>query len=185
MLIESDKYIKVLEWANKAAEKVFSNTMRKQQSKFRWLLQTSYRKEERAVYIEHWSRVVVNLSSWHLDGEESRVLSLGMNFALPHRHLPVNELISSTESTARLLDSESAQHLRECVKTCIEKHQPSSRPRLNQQQLNAISRLRKEASIIILRADKGMQLLLWIEVFINRRLEMMTTTDSLKRDPTT
>ena len=77
-----------------------------------------------------------------------------MNFAIPHRKLPIKDIIASTEKTARSLDHRSAQQLRENVKSCLDKQQ-TSKPNLSKQQLIAISNLRKDDSIVILPADKG------------------------------
>ena len=55
------------------------------------------------------TQTVVNISSKTLKESETDVLSLGLNFAPRRRQIPVNEIIASTEITAKTLDQESAQ----------------------------------------------------------------------------
>lgn len=86
---------------------------------------------------------------------EHEILSLALNFALPQRKLPVNEILASTELTARQLDHRSAQQLRQNLKTSLNKYKPPTSPTLSQHNPRAIASLRKDDSIVILPANKG------------------------------
>ena len=99
--------------------------------------------------------LVVNLSSYTLNQDEKKVLSLGLNYAIPHKALPVKEIIASTEQTSKFLNHSTAQELREKVKSCIENYKPPRRSNLDKKQFQAISDLKHNNSIVILPADKG------------------------------
>ena len=69
---------------------------------------------------KHKKSLVVNLSNYKLTDSEESVLSLGLNYAIPQKSLPVKEIIASTEQTTKFLNHRTAQDLRERVKHCIE-----------------------------------------------------------------
>ena len=68
-------------------------------------------------------RNVVNLSTKQLTSEESKVLSLGLNFALCPKHVPIDEIISRMEQIAGMIKAD-GQLLREEVSRCLRKMRP-------------------------------------------------------------
>ena len=118
---------------------------------------------------------------------ETGVLSLGLNFALPQHRLPVNEIIASTEATARKLDTHSAQQLREKVKGSLEQYKPPTGPSMAPKHLRAISNLRKDNTIVILPADKGNSTAVMDRKEYTEKIQNMLSDESyrpLKKDPT-
>ena len=115
------------------------------------------------------------------------ILSLALNFALPQRKLPVNEILASTELTARQLDHRSAQQLRQNLKTSLNKYKPPTSPTLSQHNPRAIASLRKDDSIVILPADKGNSTVVTNRIEYNDKVNDTLkdgTYRLLKKDPT-
>ena len=57
-------------------------------------------------------KTVVNLSQRQLTASETKVLSLGMNFAVPPKTIPVEEIIQSTEPALQHLNKAAAEEVR-------------------------------------------------------------------------
>ena len=131
--------------------------------------------------------LVVNLSQYKLEDAEKRVLSLGLNYAVPHKTLPLKDIFASTEQTSRSLKPSIAQQLREGVKSCVQHYKPSQ-SNLDREQRLALSKLKKNDSIIILPADKGNATVVMdrdsYKEKINDLLDDDETYTKLKRDPT-
>ena len=100
------------------------------------------------------SKVVVNLSKRNISPSEEDVLSLGLNYAIAPSKLPTAEMIAITEVTARHLDTNTAQKLREGVARVLTSAKPP-KPNLTYSQRAALRDLRNDNSIVILPADKG------------------------------
>ena len=132
--------------------------------------------------------LVVNLSSYTLNQDEKKVLSLGLNYAIPHKALPVKEIIASTEQTSKFLNHSTAQELREKVKSCIENYKPPRRSNLDKKQFQAISDLKHNNSIVILPADKGNKTVVMDKSEYKEKIVNLLDDKAyckLKRDPTT
>ena len=131
---------------------------------------------------------VGNLSNRQLDEDEKELLSLGMNFAIPQHKLLIKEIITSTESTTRLLDPPSAQELQECVKSCIDKYKKTHyKTEFGKRQSRALSRLQNDKSIVILPSDKGNATVVMNRTDYLKKIQDILDDNSytlLKKDPT-
>ena len=133
------------------------------------------------------AETMINHSSRPLTKPEHEVLSLGLNFALPQQKLPVSEILAGTEQVARHMDHQSAQQLRENVKTSLERYKPSTRSTLTPCQSRAISSLKKDDSIVILPADNGNSTVVMDRSEYSKNIHDLQedgTYRPLKKDPT-
>ena len=98
-------------------------------------------------------KVVVNLSKRNISPSEEQVFSLGLNYAIAPSKVPT-EIIAVTEATARRLDANTAQKLREGVARVLTSVKPP-KPNLTYSQRRALRDLKNDDLIVILPADKG------------------------------
>lgn len=82
------------------------------------------------------------------------MLSSGLNYAIPHRSIPVCKILASAKCFSRKLDQQTAQALYEMVKSCLP-NTTRTKPNLDQKQRTALKQFREDNSIVILPADKG------------------------------
>ena len=133
------------------------------------------------------NETVINLSQYKLDEEETKNLSFGLNYALLHKRLPIKDIISSTEHTARSLPPKQAQLLRDNVKDCIKDLKQNNKSNLSNKQQKDLSKLKENDSVVILPADKATALLLWTNPVITKKIEELLddkTYAKMKKDPT-
>ena len=103
------------------------------------------------------------------------------------KNVLIEDIIASTEATARRLDPVSADKLRTHVSTVL---RTSSTPKCNLpgKLLRAIKELRKDDSIVVLPADKGNATVVMNRSSYDEKIEQMladSTYRKLKKDPTT
>ena len=186
-LVDLNTFSNIVVWSENKAEKVFKTIKGRQQRKFQYLLQEKNKNKISSKPQIKRGDLVVNLSSYQLDECEKKVLSLGLNFAIPNKTLPVDEIIANTELTAKTLNLHTAQQLRERVKLCIETYKPPQRSNLDKNEYQAISRLKKNDSIVILPADKGNATVVMNKDDYRHKIQELldeNTYKKLKKDPT-
>ena len=159
-MVSCEVFDKVLAWVRNTAEKVFIRTKERHQKKLTSLLL----EHRRSKHLKPRKNTVINLSSYQLDKEEKELLSLGLNYALPPKKLPLMDIIASTEQTARSLEPATAQCLRDNVKSCIADYKPQTSS-LNKHQYKALSDLKKK----YYQLTKEMPLLLWTDLLTSKK----------------
>jgi len=185
-----DKSTKVKDWISQVQVHEHLVTKGRQQGKFQRLVarqQPTTNEEDLtgSKCIEKWVR---NCSDRILSDPELAVLAKGLNFAVAPSKVPVEDIITETESACRNLPKNKADDLRVKVRTTISKYNPGKHQNLSKEEIQAIQTLRKDKSICILPADKGR-----CAVVLNRStykekcdqlLKDTKTYKKLKRDPT-
>ena len=109
--------------------------------------------EETNLIKQRWLR---NLSSRQLTASEESVLKRGLNFAVTPSKIPVVDMIVGIETACKYINpnSEEATTLRtECTRILKSAKPPKSN--ISKEELQALSSLKQDSSIIILPADKG------------------------------
>ena len=154
IITSMEVYEKVLQWSNSYASKTFDQVKEKQRKKFACLLRES-NCNKKPTPKPTLKNTVINLSSYQLNEDEENILSLGLNYALPHKKLPLKDIIASTEQTAKSLPPKTAQLLRDNVKACILDYKQPHQSNLTKNQHQTLSKLKEMDSIVILPADKG------------------------------
>ena len=133
---------------------------------------------------------VINLSSHVLTTEQTSLLELGLDFAIPPRSLPIEEIITRTEMWANTLPDDRRGL---ALATCRIVHQtldssPPPGSNLSKVHARALSSLRKVTNIKILPADKGNAVVLVdtddYDQKIQQHLNDTTTYTTLTTDPT-
>ena len=94
-------------------------------------------------------KVVRNLSERTLTESETDVLTLGLNFAVAPKAVPVVDIIAAAECAANELPEETALEFRAEVKKCLQNAR-KPRPNLGKERREALKKLREDDSIIIL-----------------------------------
>ena len=112
-------------------------------------------KTHSSVNTDKW---VINPSDMSVSDTERDVLMKGLNFAVTPERLPVEDIVSATESVCRRLDfchkKSTAEKLRaDVTKILMKSKLPKSN--VNRNERGAIKNLAKDEDIIILPADKG------------------------------
>ena len=134
---------------------------------------------------------MINLSDRSISDTKRDALMKGLNFAVTPERLPVEDIVSATESVCRRLDfchkKSTADKLRaEVTKILMKSKLPKSN--VNRKERGAIKNLAKDEDIIILPADKGRS-----TVILNKRdyhlkmsalLDDDKTYEKLVSDPT-
>ena len=183
----SQQFQQIVSWAKNSAEKISQLYKRRQIRKLQLLVSEKHNVIS-TVYKKPRQDLVVNRSSRQLSTPEREVLSLGLNFALPEKRLPMNEIIASTELTASSLDQEKAQQLREDVKQALQHHiSKKKKSRVSPRHFTAIKQLKHDDSIVILPADKGNATVVLDKKEYTEKMHDLLQDDSyklLKKDPT-
>ncbi|CAH1993052.1 unnamed protein product [Acanthoscelides obtectus] len=104
------------------------SNMRNQLDRFKVQQIRKYEKFQRrqspqTASIDH-ERLVVNLTDRVLAEDEKSVLSKGGNFAITPRHIPVEDIISSTEAAIRHLPDEAAEEIRMATANILRRANP-------------------------------------------------------------
>ena len=94
------------------------------------------------------------MSKRNISPSEEDVLLLELNYAIAPSKLLTAEMIAITEVTARHLNTNTAQKLREGVAEVLTSAKPP-KPNLTYSQRRALQDLRNDNLIVMLPADKG------------------------------
>ena len=142
---------------------------------------------ETAELTEIQERWVVNKSSKVLDPVSTSLLRKGLNFAITPKRLPTEEIITSTEIACKKLDPQTAASLRSEVARSVQRKKVPT-PNVPREEVEALTNLKKDDSIIILPADKGRATVILdkkeYEEKASKILEDKKTYEILKKDPT-
>ena len=116
------------------------------------------------------------------------MLALGMNFALTPNRIPISDIITATEATARCLDPVIGDQLRAGVSRALASSKvPKSN--LSYAQRTALKDLRKDDGIVILPADKGNATVILDKDEYSKKMKNLfddrTTYRPVSRDPIT
>ena len=97
--VNEGRWLKLDRWSTEAGEKAFKQTRERHIAKLDKLIgkPDNGRRNQR--------KLVVNLSKKLLDEHQTRVLEYGLNFAIAPSRIPIKEIVLSTESLSRRLDS--------------------------------------------------------------------------------
>ena len=179
-VLTDHQWQQVKEWCKTAASKVARESKARQINKYNRLY---WQKYGRGVNPD---KVVHNASDRTLTEDEKRVLSLGLNFAVTPKTIPTKNIIAATESTARRVDSQTAEKLRANVSRIL---QTSSPPQCNLPGplRKAVKNLRTDDTIVILPADKGNATVVMNRRDYDGKIETMLEDGTYKRlvkDPT-
>ncbi|XP_060527544.1 uncharacterized protein LOC132702783 [Cylas formicarius] len=131
-------------------------------------------------------RLVVNMTDRVLTEVERAVLTKGGNFAITPRHIPIEEIISSTEAAIKNLPDQNAEEIRIETANILRKAKPP-KTNLTRSEGLALRSLNTDEGIIILPADKGNATVLLKTEEYERKIEELLDPGSykpLKKDPT-
>ena len=120
---------------------------------------------------------VKNLSSTPLTKEEEKILSNGPNYAIVPRVPPIGEYVTAIEQVCNQLEQGKAEELRGEVKKALKNVHPP-RPNLSKSEKEALDRLRKDKSRVILMVDKG------VSMVVMDRDDYNTKAEDLLHQPT-
>ena len=146
---DESKWKKIKNWCCEAETKEADAVKKLQINKFNDLHHNQFRKGLDS------KKVVKNPSNRPLTEDEEQVLTLGLNFAVTPKTIPVDQYIAGTETTARQLDSKRANDLRTLFSRTL---QTAVNPKCNlpSNLRRAVKQLKIDDSIVILPADKEM-----------------------------
>lgn len=170
---------RILAWCSNQEKAVFLAVKEKQIRKFEQL-QSFHRPKLDP------KRVVKNISNRVLSAEEEDILALGLNFATTPTSIPNRTIIAATESTCKELKPEGAEQLRAEVSKILQRAKPP-KPNIDKRMKRALADLRKDDTIVILKADKGnATVVMNREEYRTKMLHMLDdpTYKKLKSDPT-
>ena len=173
---------RIKEWCTIAAEEAFAATKEKQINKFNNLFLRKFARRTLDA-----NKVVKNLSTRPLSEDESKVLALGLNYAVAPRTIPTHSIIAATEATTKQLDFDTAEKLRVGVSAVL---QSSKTPRSNlpNHLRKAVKELRSDHTIVVLPADKGNVTVVLDQKDYIEKIENMLKDGAysrLRKDPTT
>ena len=120
---------------------------------------------------------VKNLSSTPLTKEEEKILSNSPNYAIVPRVPPIGEYVTAIEQVCNQLEQGKAEELRGEVKKALKNVHPP-RPNLSKREKEALDRLRKDKSRVILTVDKG------VSMVVMDRDDYNTKAEELLHQPT-
>ena len=120
---------------------------------------------------------VKNLSSTPLTKEEEKILSNGPNYAIVPRVPPIGEYVTAIKQVCNQLEQGKVEELRGEVKKALKNVHPP-RPNLSRSEKEALDRLRKDKSRVILMADKG------VSMVVMDRDDYNTKAEELLHQPT-
>ena len=120
---------------------------------------------------------VKNLSSTPLTKEEEKILSNSPNYAIVPRVPPIGEYVTTIEQVCNQLEQGKAEELRGEVKKALKNVHPP-RPNLSKSEKEALDRLRKDKSRVILMVDKG------VSMVVMDRDDYNTKAEELLHQPT-
>ena len=97
---------------------------------------------------------VVNLSDYVLSAEEHNVLKKGLGFAIAPKRIPIDSIICNIENAIQTLPEDAKEEVRQDCAVILRKSKPPKDNLSGGEQL-AISNLRNNEDIVVLKADKG------------------------------
>ena len=149
-------FTRIYQMCVKSAEHIFKITKEKHQQKFELLQKRAICGESNKHNRAGNSKWVINKSSTKLLPDEEEVLKLGLNFAPTPRTVPVVDLLAGVEVATRntKLHAEEAEELRARI-CCIVKNTDIKQDNMIPSLRRALGSLKKNDSIVILKADKG------------------------------
>ena len=173
-------------WASWHGSRVHKEVKERQRKKFECLMLSKRQRQRETLDRD---RLVVNLSSQQLTEAQHDDLALGLNFATAPKRIPVEDIITRTEQTARRLNEEDGQTLREGVQRCL-REAKTPEPTLTCTERKALKELQDLSrceGLTILPADKGNATVVMDSAQYASKLEDLLTEDSyrlLPRNPT-
>ena len=100
------------------------------------------------------SKWVVNMSDRQLSVDEIKILQKGLNFAVTPNKIPVSKILSEVEVSIKNLDKSDKDLIR--AQVCnITKNFTKIKTNITSQEKKALTSLRNDHSVVILKADKG------------------------------
>ena len=100
------------------------------------------------------SNWIVNLSDRQFNAEEIKVLQRGLNFAVAPNKIPISKILSEVEVGIKNLGKSEKDLVR--AQVCnITKHFTKIETNISLQEKKALTSLKNDPSVIILKADKG------------------------------
>ncbi len=135
------------------ANTIFDQVKEKQKKKYQSL-------KESSMICQHSQhnqkkKFVVNLSNRQLSTFEHNMLSLGLNFTVAPKQIPIDDIISGVEQGLSRAKVQHNTDIRIAVHQILRTSQKKPTSNLTIEEAKALKNLRKDNSIIILPADKG------------------------------
>ena len=129
---------------------------------------------------------VINLSSKPLTPAQRSLLAKGPNFAVTPRHPPKLEYITAIEAACTKLSQQDAEELRADINQVLRSSHPP-KPNLTKAQKSAIRELKRDRDCIVLRADKGVAMVIMDrQDYISKANNLLSqnTYKTIQQDPT-
>ena len=142
----------ISQWAEHHELEEFNTVKKQQQKKFKTLLEEKLQHQLAQLASSVEPKTVVNLSSKPLSEDQTKLLSLGLNFALPPSTLPKEDIIARTEQIAGMMKDQ-GQHLREEVSRCLRKNKLPIKFNLIRQEGVALKKLLMEDDHLIMKSE--------------------------------
>ena len=133
---------------------------------------------------------VVNLSKQTLDDSTIEVLNKGFNFAPAPRKIPIEEIITNVEDCLykNQILKEDSEVIRQDISSLLRRSKPP-KSNLSRDESRALSKLRKNEDITVLKADKGnATVILDTDEYIQKMSILLSDQKTYKivdKDPTT
>ncbi|KAG8237323.1 hypothetical protein J437_LFUL014488, partial [Ladona fulva] len=131
-------------------------------------------------------RILINLSKEELDEDMKSVLSKGLNFVPTPKNIPYKDFIGGIEGAVRKLTLEVAEEVRNEVSMAL-KRAVQPKANLTRGEREALNKLRRNTSLVVLPADKGnATVLLTREEYKEKLLHILEDSAYrlINRDPT-
>ena len=141
---------------NDVQETEFKKTKNRRTKKFERLLEAKKKQEASTKEVttdDQRDRWVTNLSHTELNTQQKNVLANGLNFAISPNILPKEDFVVAVEKACRTMEEEAEDFRNEVLGTLRSPRCPQSN--LTIQELEAMSDLKRNSSVMILPADKG------------------------------
>ena len=133
------------------------------------------------------SKWVINLSKALLTQAQASLLAHGPGFAVTPRHPPYGDYIAAIEKACSTIEPNSAEELRAEIRGAL-KHTHPPRSNISREEVQALAKLKRDSSKVILKADKGVALVTMDKPeYINKAQELLDdkkTYKEINTDPT-
>ena len=129
---------------------------------------------------------VVNMSSAEINPATISVLEKGLNFAVAHTKIPINDIICNIENTVSRLPKDTAELIRQESAAMLRRSKPP-RSNISLTEMKALKELRQRDDIQILKADKGNSTVIMDKQVYIEKMNCLLNTNTykkLKNDPT-
>lgn len=131
------------------------------------------------------SQAVINLLPDPVDTPTRSLLSKGLNFAIPPKRIPVEEIICAVELAVKDMPHTRAEEIRQDVAVTLRK---SKLPRYNlsREEREALRKLKMDETRLVLPADKGNATVIMTTELYNEKISQMLEEGPYKviRNPT-